>query len=262
MKLLKKQIRRWLQGRGWALLPLSEVAYLGWEKTKRQRQAHDELVGLPSQSFCSQLGQDYLALSLFGTQGYFVEFGACDGVVHSNTRTLATAGWKGILAEPDPQWWDRLEQNRPESIRTQQCVWKESGKTLEFTSASDGVLSTLSRFEDGDQHARKALNRQQVDTISLLDLLKQHEAPAFIEFLSIDTEGSELDILEAFDFEQYSFGLICVEHNYTPMRHGLHKLLRSKGYIRVMERQSQWDDWYLHPSVHARTTPEALEVLI
>ncbi len=262
MKLLKKQIRRWLQSQGWALLPLSDVTYLGWEKTKRQRQAHDEIAGQPSPSFYSQLGQDYLALSLFGKKGYFVEFGACDGLLHSNTRTLESLGWHGILAEPDPQWWDALEQNRPESIRSKQCVWQESGKTMEFTSATNGVLSTLSQFENGDHHARKAQNRQPVETISLLDLLKKHEAPDFIEFLSIDTEGSELDILEAFDFEQYSFGLICVEHNYTPVRHGLHQLLRSKGYIRVMEPQSQWDDWYLHPSVYARTTPEALEVLI
>jgi hypothetical protein len=84
-----------------------------------------------------------------------------------------------------------------------------------------------------------------VKTISLLDLLIKHEAPFNIDYLSIDTEGSEFDILNSFDFSAYSISIITVEHNYSPMRAKIHNLLSSKGYNRVHQEFSKFDDWYI-----------------
>ncbi|HMP30954.1 MAG TPA: FkbM family methyltransferase, partial [Saprospiraceae bacterium] len=82
-------------------------------------------------------------------------------------------------------------------------------------------------------------------TISLVDLLDEYNAPLEIDFLSIDTEGSEFDILNCFNFEKYTFKVIVVEHNYTPNREKIKNLLESKRYKRVLMNVSQWDDWYL-----------------
>jgi hypothetical protein len=76
-------------------------------------------------------------------------------------------------------------------------------------------------------------------------VFRQHKAPTLIEYLSVDVEGSELEILESFDFDAYKFGVITVEHGYRNDRSEILKLLSSKGYQRVLEHVSWWDDWYV-----------------
>jgi hypothetical protein len=85
-----------------------------------------------------------------------------------------------------------------------------------------------------------------VASVTLNDLLEEHRAPNYIDFISIDTEGSEYQILSDLDFAKYSFGLICVEHNFTENRGKIFSLLSSNGYTRVFEELSQWDDWYVN----------------
>jgi hypothetical protein len=88
----------------------------------------------------------------------------------------------------------------------------------------------------------------QIPTISLLDVLDNANAPSFIEYMSLDTEGSEYEILENFDFEKYTFGLIDVEHNYVePRRTEIKNLLLSKGYI--YKGENNFDDMYQHNSL-------------
>ncbi|MEY8838331.1 FkbM family methyltransferase, partial [Cribrihabitans sp. XS_ASV171] len=64
-------------------------------------------------------------------------------------------------------------------------------------------------------------------------------------YISIDTEGSELDILQAVDFDRWTFGAMTVEHNFQPQREPIQALLTEKGYVRVMEECSMFDDWYV-----------------
>ena len=88
-----------------------------------------------------------------------------------------------------------------------------------------------------------------VNTISLIALLKKYNAPKEIDYLSVDTEGSELDILSAFDFNEYRFNCITIEHNFTENREKLKFLLEQNGYKRVFEHLSKWDDWYIAESL-------------
>jgi len=195
----------------------------------------------------SQLGQDVLALSYVGTErpGYFVEFGATNGLVLSNTYILEkNYGWNGILCEPAKNWHRELRINRQSKIDTR-CVFTSSGEELDFSESSSGGLSTLYEFVQSDSHSREISKSYKVTSVTLLDLLNDHQAPNFIDFISIDTEGSEYLILRDFDFEKYRFGLICVEHNYTDNRGKILELLSSKGYGRVFEKFSMWDDWYV-----------------
>ena len=80
-----------------------------------------------------------------------------------------------------------------------------------------------------------------LETISLNDFLIQQKAPTVIDYLSIDTEGSEFEILSAFPFESWDVRLLTVEHNFTPLREEIRTLLSSKGY-QCVERE--WDDWF------------------
>ena len=197
----------------------------------------------------AQLRQDIFVLSETGFKrdGFFVEFGATDGKTLSNTWLLEKHfGWTGILAEPARVWRDKLAAERSAKIEFD-CVWARTGEELEFVETSWAELSTVAEFSDHDHHARsrKSGKHYSVKTVSLNDLLERHDAPARMDYLSIDTEGSELDILSALDFDRYRFSIITCEHNFTPNRERIHALLTGKGYVRKFEDVSKFDDWYV-----------------
>lgn len=202
----------------------------------------------------AQLFQDLYVLFRLGgiRDGYFVEFGAMDGVQLSNSCYLERAlGWKGILAEPYPAWHESLHAERRAAI-DHRCVWWETGRQLDFiASRAHPELSTIAEFADGDYEAAvrtQGAETISVPTVSLNDLLADHGAPALIDYLSIDTEGSELDILSAFDFERFKVRIITVEHNFrNDIRASLHQLLTAHGFVRELELFSRFDDWYYHP---------------
>jgi FkbM family methyltransferase len=154
--------------------------------------------------------------------------------------------WTGILAEPARSWHQALKKNRTSNIDAR-CVWSESGKELTFNETNIAALSTLDQFSGADLHyaARENGKRYQVETISLMDLLKAHDAPKNIDYLSIDTEGSEFDILNSFDFGAYNISIITCEHNYADKRKPIFDLLTSKGFSRVLEDLSGFEDWYV-----------------
>ncbi len=213
------------------------------------KQQHLELFKSSLQKRKSQLGQEIFALiqNDFKRDGYFVEFGATNGVELSNTHLLEKEfGWTGILAEPGLVWHKELHENRVCNIETQ-CVWSKSGETLSFHESDLAVFSTvdsLRAMSDGNMSYRLPGKQYDVQTISLEDLLKKYSAPKKIDYLSIDTEGSEYEILANFNFDAYDIRAITCEHNYMPAREQIYKLLTSKGYFRVDTDQSKWDDWY------------------
>lgn len=197
----------------------------------------------------SQLRQDLFVLieSNFKRSGYFVEFGAANGHSLSNTYLLEhDFSWTGILAEPAKCWRSELNTNRPKSHIEELCVWRDSGSILDFHETSDPELSSLDFFGPVNPPETKLrkVNSYSVQTISLIDLLRKYHAPKHIDYLSIDTEGSEFEILNAFDFSAYSFGIITCEHNYEGNRERIHDLLARNGYVRKLNNISLFDDWY------------------
>lgn len=199
----------------------------------------EELLRLAS----SQLLQDVVALLISGrkTNGFFVEFGATDGITLSNTYMLEKHfGWTGILAEPGRSWFEALEANRSAKI-SKNAVYSHSGLKQSFVES--GERSTLEAFSQPNNVSYEI--KYEVTTISLQDLLESFNAPHHIDFLSIDTEGSEYSILENFDFASYSFGFICVEHNGSRSREYVELLLKKAGYSKILSHLSMWDDWFV-----------------
>ena len=201
----------------------------------------------------SQLKQDLFVLSELQLKknGFFVEFGATNGIDLSNTYLLEKEfNWTGILGEPAKAWHESLKKNRNSFIEYK-CVWETSDINLEFNETTDPVYSTISNFNSSDFHAsyREKGSKYNVKTITLLDLLKKYNAPKIIDYLSIDTEGSEYKILKAFDFNQYQFRVITCEHNYHKNRKKIFQLLSNKGYSLKYNGLSKWDDWYVKDSI-------------
>ncbi len=196
----------------------------------------------------AQLFQDIWVLFELGQKrdGFFVEFGAASGVSLSNTWMLEKHfGWTGILAEPNPEFHESLKANRSCQMSFD-CVYATTGDTVPFYCASTGELSGLVSARPEHTPGLEAEARViQVPTISLQDLLRRHGAPRVIDYMSIDTEGSELDILSAFDFDEWDVRLISVEHNMKPQREALFELLSRHGYTRKFTALSKFDDWYV-----------------
>jgi FkbM family methyltransferase len=197
----------------------------------------------------SQFRQDLFVLSElnYKKNGFFIEFGATNGVDISNTYLLETEyGWNGILAEPAKIWHHDLDNNRKAKV-DKRCVWKNSGESIVFNETKNAELSTIDSLSSSDylKQSREVGNKYTVQTISLMDLLAEHQAPDEIDYLSIDTEGSEFDILENFNFQKYRFKIITCEHNYTPMREKLNTLFTKNGYHKKYENISLVDDWWV-----------------
>jgi FkbM family methyltransferase len=202
----------------------------------------------------SQNGQDLEVIKFYNNKygGFFIEIGSNDGVKFSNTYLLETKyKWKGICCEPIPYSFENLVKNRPNSICYNEAVYNKTGLKVTF-DISNGCDMLSGITEHIDKHKPYVeLNKTsiEVQTISLLDVLDNANAPSFIEYMSLDTEGSEFEILKDFDFEKYTFGLIDIEHNYVePRRTQIRDLLTSNGYEYL--RENKEDDCYKHKSVH------------
>ena len=201
----------------------------------------------------SQLEQDVNVIKFYKEKQncYFIEIGANDGINLSNTYLLETQyNWKGICVEPVPANYDKLISNRPNSICSNSAIYSISNLTLDFDIANNydllsGISSYIDTHKDTVDANKTTIN---VKTLSFNDLLDNNNAPLFIEYLSLDTEGSEYEILKTFNFDKYTFGLIDVEHNFIePRRTHIKDLLLENGYIYLGE--NKWDDMYKHNSI-------------
>ena len=147
------------------------------------------------------------------------------------------------MAEPSRHWHSSLRSNRSCSIDIR-CVWKATGLQLPFHEAQDRFLS------NPVDPTSAVATTYEVETVTLFDLLNCHSSPPHIDYLSVDTEGSELDILLKFaedkGFNHYRFSVITIEHNFDPpRRQAILAMLSKNGYQRIHEEFSDFDDWYV-----------------
>ena len=204
----------------------------------------------------SQLFQDAFAAFIVGDlfDRTFLEFGATDGINLSNSYMLENNfGWTGILAEPSPQWHEKLKNNRPNTRIITDCIWKCSGEKLDFFVSDIGEFSTLVDYKLSDLSSMPGNTKKrikdgkvvEVESISLNDVMEKNfngDAPSY---LSIDTEGSEYEILDSLDFEKYRPVVFTIEHNHSVLENKIDKLMTSKGYVRVFRKITSFDAWYV-----------------
>ena len=208
----------------------------------------------------SQLFQDLFVLFYFKEKknGTFLDFGATNGIEKSNSFMLENDfGWSGVLAEPSPQWHDELVNNRPEAKIIKDAIYSETGKELDFFVSDAGELSTLEEFKNSDASSMpgnaKVRNKNgylhKVRTISLNDVFIKFFNGLPIDYMSVDSEGSELMILENFDFKRFGPAVVTVEHNSSEYDNSNEKkldaLFQNNNYKRIFREQTQFDAWYV-----------------
>jgi FkbM family methyltransferase len=196
----------------------------------------------------SQLGQDTFVVEFLNQKkgGYFVEVGAFNGIHMSNTYLLETEyAWTGMCIEPVPAVFEQLKANRACHYYNY-AVTAVGDEQLEFCVA--GVLSGLTEHISPPYLHIKDCPKVTVTAKTLTYLLDMDDAPAVVDYLSIDTEGSEFEVLKGIDFERYQFRIIDLEHNNVePRRSEMRQFLEERGY--QYHSENKWDDRYIHEAL-------------
>lgn len=190
-----------------------------------------------SSPYVSQNGQDrFLAEHIFQgvTDGYFVDIGANDGVTYSNTYYFEKRGWKGLCIEPIPEVFEKLRANR-----NCECLWgvlssKQApfAELLHVVGYSEMLSGVVDAYET--QHAERVKRELReyggkAEVVKVPNyLFNEVVAQTHIDYVSIDVEGSEYDILKSIDFKKYTVKVISVENPYN--NRAMHSYLQASGF--------------------------------
>ena len=189
----------------------------------------------------SQNGQDLFALisNDFKSGGVFIEFGAYDGVIFSNTHLLEKQfGWTGILIDPIPSHYESMKQTRHcKLIHGAITAEHQESVLIEELPASD-----LSRFVKKRKIFKKI---HEVKALTLQEVIDQNLTSKEIDFLSIDIEGEDLEILKSLDLSRYKIKAICVEHNFRKGSDKIIDFMHKNGYELVYIEFSKNDYWFV-----------------
>ena len=163
--------------------------------------------------FCSQFGQDRLVGDVLfrNKPGFFVDVGARDGRVISNTYYLEQIGWLGIAVEPHPSLFEELKRSR--NCKTVNAAISDRQGELEFVKMLEepyGHSGLLSTFRDTTWLENKKHEIIPVPTVTLEQVLT---GISRIDYLDIDVEGHELEVLRGLDLFNHSIGVVGVETN-------------------------------------------------
>lgn len=150
--------------------------------------------------------------------GFFVDIGAHDGIALSNTFAFEQLGWKGICVEANPDTFEKLKKNRTcdsynyavTSIKDEYIEFRQAGVLGVIESLSSSSHKKRIKKESGDTDLVK------VKTSTFDNLMKNYPSITYIDYLSLDVEGSEMDVLKTIDFSKYKFGILTVENNAGP----------------------------------------------
>jgi FkbM family methyltransferase len=181
-----------------------------------------------------------LVRKFFGDRpsGFFVEVGANRPRQESQTWDLEQLGWRGVLIEPQPDLAAELSRVRRAAVFAVACSSPQNaGKRMRLHVA--GALSALDRHLMAP--GAKPEQVIEVPVRALDDVLAEAGAPAPFEFLSIDVEGHELEVLSGFDIARWRPHLILIEDHVGNLRK--HRFLKSCGYRLV--RRCENNGWYV-----------------
>jgi FkbM family methyltransferase len=170
------------------------------------------LRGIVGNSY-SQKDEDTVIDNYFNAKsGFYVDVGAYDPTRMSNTKRLYKKGWRGINIEPNVFGYTRFLKQRPEDINLNMGVGI-SNNNLTFYRMVPDTLSTFSE-EEKNINLNKGyhlISTSYVSVLPLKDILDKYSNGRKINFLSIDAEGNDIDVLKSNDWEKYKPEVICVE---------------------------------------------------
>lgn len=177
----------------------------------------------------SQSKEDLILDTLTGKKmtGFYVDVGAYDPIWFSNTLRFYKRGWRGINIEPDTSHWKRFEAQRPRDINLNVGVGTKRGK-ITFYRMDPPALSTFSR-ERVTENLRDGFTIEEQTPVRirpLKDIFSRYAGGKKIDFLSLDVEGMEMDVLRSNDWHRFRPKFLCIESSYGTKKYRENKRIR------------------------------------
>lgn len=195
-------------------------------------------INRPFQEY-SQIGADLVAYILHNGKknGFYVDIGAHNGIDISNTYLFEQLGWNGICVEASLDTYAQLRKNRKCDCYNLAVFSKNIGKTTIITTKSASALNTL-EINATDKHKSIMLSRSaeeldscEVQTATFNEIMAHYPKITHIDFMSLDVEGGEFEVLKGIDFTKYTFSVMAIEHNYINQAiDKIKNFLEDKGY--------------------------------
>lgn len=186
----------------------------------------------------AQHGDDIVVLIIFGMIGInrpsYLDIGANDPIKNSNTWLFYMRGSRGINVEPNPRFVESFKIQRPEDINLSVGVAGQPGTLTYHVFGERSGLNTFDaerarRIEaNGAFKVRRTL---QIPVLTVNEIIDKYSPEKFPDYLSIDVEGLDYDILTTINYERSSPKVICVEGNSTQERQKMTAFLESRGYV-------------------------------
>jgi FkbM family methyltransferase len=193
--------------------------------------------------FYSQNGEDFLLWQLFKnkTHGFYIDIGAFDGIHFSNSCFFEKQGWSGVCVEAHPTYFPLCQNNRPAAVcLPNACIGNNSGMTVTFNAEKWGLcsentaepLDVISKRYERRNTSFSGYTTVEINAITLNEILLQH-APVNkkIEFISVDAEWNELDILKDFNFKQWDISIFLIEVHEEAHAQHIIQLMHRNGYV-------------------------------
>ncbi|MFL5729963.1 MAG: FkbM family methyltransferase [Cytophagaceae bacterium] len=188
----------------------------------------------------SQEGEDLLLSKLFGPvgKGYYVDIGAHHPRLYSNTYFFYKRGWRGINVDALPGIMQLFGKVRPEDINLELGISNAPGE-LTYHMFADPALNTFSK-EDADFRINsekiKLEDTRVIKTYRLEEILNKHlPAGQIIDFLSIDVEGLDMEVLLSNNWSKYRPRVVIIEYLRTSLegllKSKLHEFMKQQNYV-------------------------------
>ena len=185
----------------------------------------------------------------FKKNGFFVDLAATDGIHENNTFFLEKRlNWKGICIEPNTLFFKNLIKNR-NTIFVNKAISSNKKKiSFFFNGGIGGIIGK--EFDNNFKKRKKLLDNPSkkklikiISSEKLYNVLKKNKAPKVIDYLSLDVEGAETEVLKNFPFSKYKFLALTIER---PTKR-LNKILFKNGYVFV--KNHKVDSFYVHENL-------------
>ncbi len=221
---------------------------------------HPEYAG----GYYGQHGEDFVLMRFFDHKpvGFYIDVGAFDGLFLSNSYAFEKHGWEGLCIEPHPQFYSRCRDLRVNAkCINVACAREDNAMGIEFFAEESGLLSGAKKERDAEvagTYDRQGLTFGGFETTTVaaarLSTLLETYAPAVaeIDFLSLDVEGTELEVLRGLDMARFKPRVLIVEANDDAAKRATDRYLSDFEYINA--RTDEVNSFYVR-------TPEDAEKL-